>query len=280
MRGDRLITLDVVNPLIKLLRHRLSRKFPVLMYHSINSHPENVHPYFKTHTSSELFRRHLETIRSEGYTFLNPTDFKISFLSNNSWPKQKYVLLSFDDGFLDFYTEAFPILREFEANAIVYLPTGYIGADNIGITGKKHLSWQKVAELAQAGISFGSHSISHAILSKLPSSDLKKEIADSKKEIEDRVGCAVESFSYPYAFPDGHPQFINELRRLLIESGYTWGVSTRIGLTSSSDNRYFIRRLPMNDSDDEALVKAKLNGAYDWLRIVQLIVKVIKTWYF
>jgi len=65
-------------------------------------------------------------------------------------------------------------------------------------------------------------------------------------------------------------RFINELE------GYSWGVSTRIGRAHSKDNRYFLRRLPMNDMDDIALVKAKLGGAYDWLGMPQLIVRVMK----
>jgi peptidoglycan/xylan/chitin deacetylase (PgdA/CDA1 family) len=276
MRADRVITLGVVNPIINLLRFPPENKLPIIMYHSISSNAEKVHPYFRTNTSPTAFRHHLEIMRSEGYTFVTPVELKTRFSSNRPWLGRKCLLLTFDDGFFDFYSEAFPILAEFGASAIAYLPVGYIGTENAGFTGNKHLSWQQASELAQAGIAFGSHSISHSKLSKLSISRVREEIIDSKKEIEDRIGFAVESFSYPYAFPSGNMRFINELEGILIEGGYSWGVSTRIGRAHSKDNRYFLRRLPMNDMDDIALVKAKLGGAYDWLGMPQLIVRVMK----
>jgi hypothetical protein len=105
---------------------------------------------------------------------------------------------------------------------------------------------------------------------------LREEVAASKVEIEQRLGEAVGTFSYPYAFPEADRSFVVRLRGVLQESGYQVGVSTVLGRAVTSDNRLFMRRLPVNSHDDLRLFRAKLEGEYDWLHIVQYAAKLRK----
>jgi hypothetical protein len=88
----------------------------------------------------------------------------------------------------------------------------------------------------------------------------------------------VDSFDYPFAFPEENSSFVRMLRNVLVESGYDQGVSTRIGIARGREDRYFLRRLPMNSLDDCSLFKAKLQGGYDWLHTIQYGSKLLTSW--
>jgi peptidoglycan/xylan/chitin deacetylase (PgdA/CDA1 family) len=137
------------------------------------------------------------------------------------------------------------------------------------------MTWSEVRELQRMGIQFGSHTVTHPHLSEMGVGDVEYEVRHSKAAIEERLGCAVTSFAYPYAFPEADRPFRQTLRSLLDESGYTCGVSTILGTADRSDDLYFLKRLPVNTWDDERLFKAKLDGAYDWLHTVQYASKLM-----
>ena len=247
---------------------------PILMYHSISSAESNAsHPYYEINTSSNIFSMHMNFLKKEGYTTVG-----LDTLVGNTIPQDdgKRVIITFDDGFKDFYTAAFPILREFGFTATVFLPTQFIVSNSPGLRDKYHLSWQEVRALAGQQIEFGSHTVTHCLLVNENESRISKELKESKKVIEDQIGQKIYSFAYPYAFPDHRKKFTAALRSRLIEAGYTCGVTTKIGLAKSGDDRYFLKRIPINSFDDEVLLNAKLNGAYDWMNTPQYLLKNLK----
>jgi hypothetical protein len=105
---------------------------------------------------------------------------------------------------------------------------------------------------------------------------VKDEIRHSKQIIESKIGAPVDSFSYPFAFPEEDKELTRRLTDTLIACGYKYGVSTRIGRASVKDPLFFFKRLPVNSRDDLAFFKAKLEGGYDWLHWIQLTSKVIR----
>lgn len=191
-------------------------------------------------------------------------------------PNNSYVVLTFDDGFEDFYTEAFPILQSRGFACSVYLPTAAIGNSEPGLKKKKHLSWNQVRELNSSGVSFGSHTVNHPQLGSLPDKTIKMELSKSKEEIEQQLGEKISSFSYPYAFPEEKKQFSKRLKELLLALDYEIGVTTKIGLSVKEVDPFFLKRIPVNDFDDLAFLKAKIEGAYDWLGAFQKLSKLSK----
>ena len=174
------------------------------------------------------------------------------------------MVLTFDDGFRDFHSAAWPVLREFDFGATLFLPTAFIaegGARRRKFRGRACLSWPEVAELNRRGIELGSHTASHPTLTELSWPEIESELAISKSEIESRLGCAVTSFSYPFAFPQLDAGFCARFRDALVRTGLRGlrhhGDRLR---AAAGDDPYRLKRLPVNDADDPELFAAKLAG--------------------
>ncbi len=277
LRIDRLAALYIASPLIKCLSSR--RRFvPILMYHSItDSHESGVHAYYRTTTAPDVFAAHMRYLHEKGYRTIN-LDEAVNYVSDGLESTSKFVVITFDDGYSDFYRAAFPVLNEQGFSATVFLPTAFVGETQSPFKGRSCLTWREVRELLNNGILFGSHTVTHPQLSTLPPKAVNQEIVDSKRTIEDETGCAVESFAYPYAFPETDHDFTKRLREQLSAAGYKNGVCTALGTADSTNDPFFMKRLPVNSWDDQAFFAAKLNGAYDWLAKPQYLVKTAKRW--
>ena len=189
---------------------------------------------------------------------------------------RKKVSITFDDGYQDFLENAHPVLERFGFTATVYLPTAFIGDERRSFKGRPCLTWSEVRQLQQLGVSFGSHTVTHPQLRELSTETIREELLDSKKAIEDQTGEPVTSFAYPYAFPETDRSFKAALRDLLAEAGYTSGVCTTVARASAASDPLFLPRLPVNNDDDQALLSAKLSGAYNWIGSIQSVIKTTK----
>ena len=273
-RSDRILTLYFFYPLVKKTFFTHKPSIPILMYHSISEKKEDtVHPYYCINTTPEIFYTHMIFLRENSYSVINLNE-ALQILRKPTYPSKRYAVITFDDGYRDFYNEAFPILKDYGYTATVFLPTGYISDNRLSFKKKGCLTWDEVRQLHNQGISFGSHSITHSELQSLKYNDLQYEIQKSKETIENKIGAKVESFCYPSRFPEEKRNFIIYLRNLLRKNGYGHGVSTRIGTTSQNDDSYFMKRIPINSMDDISFLKAKLEDGYNWLYHIQRLKKI------
>lgn len=276
LRLDRLATLYVVSPLMRLASEK-QVSIPILMYHSISEEDESrLHAYYRIATSPAEFAAQMEYLHQCGYKTCSLAE-GIAQLETPTESAAKSVVITFDDGFRNIHQSAFPLLNQFGFTATVFLPTAYIGERPLLFQRKECLTWSEVRELQKYGISFGSHSVTHPQLFGLDADAIQLEIENSKKSIEEKTGCAVDSFSYPYAFPQTNSEFKGRFRNSLLCAGYKNGVSTVVGRAGRGSDRFFMERLPMNSLDDRALFQAKLTGAYDWISKSQTIVKTVKS---
>jgi peptidoglycan/xylan/chitin deacetylase (PgdA/CDA1 family) len=249
---------------------------PILMYHSISAVDDSRgHPYYRTITMVKVFEDHVRFLRENGYSAVSLGD-AVRLRQGPAEEAKKRLVLTFDDGFQDFYTQAFPILSRYGYTATVFLPTAYIGDTARRFNGMECLTWRQIRELQTAGVDFGSHTASHPQLRHLGAEKVQDEVRSSKQMIEQELGCAVRSFSYPYAFPETDRFFRQRLRGVLMEAGYENGVSTIIGRADPGDDVFVMKRLPVNSCDDRGLFRAKLEGGYDWLHKVQLASKMLR----
>jgi peptidoglycan/xylan/chitin deacetylase (PgdA/CDA1 family) len=273
-RIDRLVTLYLRRPLCRVQR---STSIPILMYHSISgSQEDRVHPYYRTVTTPQTFARQMEYLYNSGYSTLGLSELDQRLQRGTRMAK--CVAITFDDGYLDFYLHAAPVLAKYGFTATVFLPTAFIGKTRQSFNDTPCLTWAEVRELRQVGIAFGSHTHTHPQLHDLSPDAIEQEITASKKLMEDEMSTAVESFGYPFAFPETDLNFRARLSHLLDGAGYTNGVCTTIGRADRARSSLFMKRLPINSCDDSRLFEAKLLGAYDWIESPQRWVKIAKAW--
>jgi peptidoglycan/xylan/chitin deacetylase (PgdA/CDA1 family) len=291
LRFDRLITLGVIDPGLRVLRacgHRdAAPVIPILMYHSITDDPEpGVSPYFRLNTPPVVFRAHLNVLREEGYTVVTLLD-AIHWMEGRQKAEgsdpidqaptpKKIAVITFDDGFEDFRTAASPMLQEFGFRATMFLPTAFIGTARRSFKGRACLTWDEIRNLGALGFEFGSHTVNHPKLWKLDEADLHRELADSREAIEQELGQAPATFAHPYAFPFTNKAYVQRFRVAASQAGYQYGVTTSLGRARSSDDRLTLKRLPVNGADGCGLLRAKLRGAYDWLAGPQRVIKMLK----
>lgn len=276
-RLDRMLTMGVFGPLVGTVPR--PPRLRVLMYHGISNHlDQRVHPYYRTVTSPQRFGAQMELLCSGGYTLMtlgqalewarSGADTEPAPADPDSPDRGGPVVVTFDDGLRDFHSAAFPILQRLQIPSTVFLTSGCL--DGRFLTGEECLSRAEVAELSTQGVEFGSHTFTHPRLVELENSAIETELKRSRDDIEQILGRAVDLFSYPYRFPEENAEFTARLAASLVDCGYVGGVTTRIGSSTRQENPLFLKRLPVNDDDDLPFFRAKLEGAYDWLHVVQL----------
>jgi peptidoglycan/xylan/chitin deacetylase (PgdA/CDA1 family) len=263
------MSLYAFRPLMEMNVVSNRRALPILMYHSISDDAEsNPSPYYQTTTRPALFAQHLRWLNEEGFRSVGLED-GIRIVQQGKGEQPKVVVITFDDGFRDFYDSAFPALKAHGHTATMFLSTAFIGGNRQTFKGKECLTWEEVRELQAHGIQFGSHSVNHPVLYEASWVEIEKQLAFSRKILEQELGGNVTSFAYPYAFPQPDQHFTDAFKKLLQEQGYRYCVTTRIGRVQSGDDLFSLKRLPVNNCDDRSLLLAKLNGAYDWLAYPQ-----------
>jgi peptidoglycan/xylan/chitin deacetylase (PgdA/CDA1 family) len=268
-RVDRFAAVYFFHPLRRLWPQRA---IPILMYHSISDLDDSDrHPYYRTRTTVKMFEQQVRFLRQNRYRTVSVTEaFR---RTQTAKAAEKLVGITFDDGYKDFYTNAFPILSHYGYSATVFLPTAYIGQASRQFNGAECLTWSQARELRTAGVEFGSHTVTHPQLRNVTTDQMRTELRRSKDDIEEKLGERVEAFAYPYAFPETDLAFVDRLRGALQENDYCSGVTTVIGRARPSESPLFMRRLPVNSGDDPRFFQTKLEGGYDWLHSLQLASK-------
>jgi peptidoglycan/xylan/chitin deacetylase (PgdA/CDA1 family) len=265
-RLDREISITL-SRLWPLMRRPGAARIPTLMYHGIRAATGRRHPYFETNTTPQLFAAQMKYLRDNHYAAIDLTEARKAIASGPDGRKR--VVITFDDGFREVYTRALPILAEYGFSATVFIISGVTKSKRLVSDENEYLTWEEVCEMQALGVQIGSHSVNHGELYALSTDALDYEIGKSKETIEDRLGEAVRSFSYPYAFPEQDKRFSEKLKKILEAHGYESGVTTILGTAGPSHDPFFLPRLPVNAYDDLQLFRAKLEGGYDWLHLAQ-----------
>ncbi len=282
MRLDRLISVNLVHTLRQVVDGRTTRPrsrcsaVPVLMYHSISDAPEtDVIAYYRLNTAPAVFCEQMSFLSENGYRCLTLSGLT-ELLRVGSHLPPKSVVITFDDGFRSFLTEAHPILKKHGFTATVFLATGFIHQERRTFERRECLTWSEVRALRECAVDFGSHTVNHPKLSALPWTEVQFEVRESKRHIERHLNQAVTAFCFPFGFPETQIGFCDRFAALLRDNGYTCCATTRVGRVRSGDNAFALARLPINSLDDRGLFQAKLDGDYDWLASPQRFTKRIK----
>ncbi|MFZ1082827.1 MAG: polysaccharide deacetylase family protein [Candidatus Kryptoniota bacterium] len=226
-------TLNVIVPTIK-----------VLMYHRIIMDKDSHNRYSWFVTASQ-FRRHLELLDKWGYTCINFEDYSLFLKGQIALPK-KPVILTFDDGYEEIYKYAFPIIREFGVRGTIFVIGERSIKSNVwdkpaGFESANLMNGDQIRELQKSGLEIGSHSMTHADLTKLTKDAAKYEIRRSKESLEDLIQMPVITFAYPYGSVN------EELENMVRDAGYEYGCGTYSGSPRFTNDIYNIRRIAITN---------------------------------
>ncbi|MGO7072967.1 glycosyltransferase [Rhizobium johnstonii] len=210
---------------------------PILMYHRIAEDGPAALRRFRT--PPEIFRKQMQFLRRQGY--YSVTAQNLANLLRSGKPIQgRPVMLSFDDAYLDFQTNAYPILAENDFSADVFVVTDKVGGrsdwDSAHGEPAPLMSWSHIQELHQKGISFGSHLASHTPASAMDNEALLAEAILSRDALQSRLGAPVESIALPYGGTDFR------VPGILALAGYSVGFTTRPAKATFSDNFFALPR--------------------------------------
>jgi len=185
---DRAVSVYLCHPLLRGLNGLRRPRIPILMYHSIAESQNGRQPYYETNTSPRVFAQQMKFLRDSGYR-ANGWDSALQNASRRN--SANAVVITFDDGYADFYRNAFPVLSDYGFTATVFVITGLMKPHRMSFKGTECLTLSEVRELHSHGISFGSHTVSHPDLRLLKQDEVESELCGSKKSLEDALGGPV-----------------------------------------------------------------------------------------
>ena len=258
---------------IKVIAAMVSRLIPVsrkdqdgvfvLMYHRVNSYRKD-----ELSVPPDRFRKQVEWLHRHGFRNTRMAELE----SGPITPARNgpAVIFTFDDGYQDNYSDAYPILRELGYTAVLYLPFSYIG------TGEMHprdrwesgrpehnqiLNWNQVQEMLREGMEIGSHTMGHKNLTRMSPEQAKREIFESKHMLEQKLQVEITSFCYPGGyFEEKHVRWVQE-------AGYRSACTTTPRIWRGHD-LFMIPRVPVLSSDIFYVFEKKLTGRMEWFRII------------
>lgn len=238
-------------------------EIPIFMYHRIIKQQEEEGIY-GTYVYEKELEKQFNYIKDKGYTPIVFEDIEKGILEKNS----KYVVLTFDDGYLDNYTILFPMLKKYSFKAVIYPVTGerYNRWDCERVAGAEKklqlMNWEQMREMSESGvIEFGGHTVTHCNLNEISENEAKTEIKKCKEELEEKLEKKILSFAYPYGF------FNEKHEKMVEETGYKYGIATDSGTADFFENLYHIRRIGIFSKDDIKKYEKKIKGNYNSIKI-------------
>ncbi|HEX8140550.1 MAG TPA: polysaccharide deacetylase family protein [Pyrinomonadaceae bacterium] len=205
---------------------------PVLLYHKIDF-PAADARVRGGYTPLRRFEKQMAYLKRRGFQFYTASELIEHFRQHGMFPANS-VALTFDDGWKDNYTNAFPVMRRLGIKATIFIIPSCIGtvsakAQAAGESGREHLSREEILEMSAHGIEFGSHSMNHRLLHQLSPEEVRFEVEESKRQIEAVVQKPCKVFAYPAGF------FNDTARHSVARAGHIAAFSTVYGPEDSPD---------------------------------------------
>lgn len=221
------------------------------MYHYLGDAPPSAGKHAGLYVPVADFRAQMRALRHAHVRSLSPEEFEgglaVNALHNAVW-------LTFDDGRLDNFAEGLPILQETGHRA-----TFFVIVERSLAAEKGFIDVVMMKEMIAAGMSIGSHTLTHPHLSRLPAADLRREVVDSKHRLEDALGVEIISFCYPYGN-------LNEaVMDMVHEAGYRLAVSTIRDNRNGPDDRLRLRRAMVQPGRTGIRFRYLFSPIYHWV---------------
>lgn len=222
-------------------------RITILMYHQVGDF-KNIRTHRPTYCHYKRFATQMAFLSMAGFNVISLRE-AVACLQGRQPIPEKAVVLTFDDGYANYYQYAAPVLQKYGFPSTVYLLSQLIGKKSYWLEKDDHpaadlMDKQMIRELQQAGVHFGSHGRTHPRLSRIEAELARNEIFSSKLELEDLLGEAVDSFCYPYG--DLNPA-VTQMTR---DAGYKTAVTCVRGAATPADDPWLLPRKAIGFGDN------------------------------
>lgn len=214
---------------------------PILLYHGVSaSAAPGLQPWVM---APETFEAHLDLLTERGCHTLTVSALVQAIAAGDELP-ERTVVVTFDDGWADFATEAWPRLRERSLAATLYVVSSAVGGRaewvaDLGEPCPSMLTWDELRRLEEEGCEIGAHSRTHPELDTLPRADLDREVSLSRGELSRHLARPVRSFAYPHGYHD------RRVRDAVQAAGFHSACAVREGLSSRDDDPFALARVTL-----------------------------------
>jgi peptidoglycan/xylan/chitin deacetylase (PgdA/CDA1 family) len=239
----------------------LQEDMVILTYHSVASSGDfySVTPF--------AFKQQMEYLRNN-YSVLPLSEISDFIRKKKRIPK-KSVSITFDDGYQDFYTNAYPYLRKHRLPATVFVTTDYVDRVwPLSENGSTMLSWEQILEISGNGIEIGAHTVTHPNLQEKGLAEAKCEIIESKKIIEEHLNAKVRLFSYPFG------RYTLQTVKIIRDCGFEGAVGG-VGTVRKDLCPFVLNRVQIDSSISFLQFKTRLTKAVDWFREIEYAVRLL-----
>jgi peptidoglycan/xylan/chitin deacetylase (PgdA/CDA1 family) len=266
----------VAQALNAVLGSRAHGRFGILYYHRLTWPTRGLRKP-SLNVDPATFRAQLVGLRERGFRFSTIGEI-LQAIQRGSSPPRRTVVLTFDDGYESVYRYAWPVLRELDIRASLFVASAFIGSDepfpfdpwgrayasSAGANAWMPLSWAQCTEMANSlEFEIGTHTHQHADFRGRPA-DLVRDIRTSVRVIRERSGVTTSHFSFP--FGDVGKGFASaELANAAREAGMLCGLTTAVDLVHPGADPFTWGRFEATGSDTAATLAAKLDGWYGWM---------------
>ena len=240
----------------RFLAMRNNQRVIVLSYHRVNDDLRD-----SLTVGIEQFDRHMAILKQK-YTVAAIADIVRGNVPRNT--ARPVVAVTFDDGYLDNYENAVPILLKHKIPAAFFISTGMIGSKNgfahdLRKLGKAlpNMNWKQIAHMKQLGFTIGSHTVTHINCAKDDAGKVREEIIKSKETIEDRLGIKEVMFAYPFGKME---DMNNEILEYVKKAGYIGCVSAYEGPNEKTLTPFNVLRMGIDSNFTILAFKARLEG--------------------
>jgi peptidoglycan/xylan/chitin deacetylase (PgdA/CDA1 family) len=222
---------------------------PILMYHHVLPKGGN---QSKLVVDLAYFEKQMAFLKKRNYRVLPLDQFFLLILKNKPIPK-KSVAITFDDGYEDNYTYAYPILKKFKFPATIFLIAGKIGANG-------YLNWNQISEMTSHNIQFGNHTTSHPNLTEIDREAVHKEIYDADRLMNTKL----RSISPIFAYPSGayNQIVIEEVKQMNYSAAVSASVSREPAQNMVLNDRYGFKRVRISNSSKNLWVFWLVSSGY------------------
>jgi glycosyltransferase involved in cell wall biosynthesis/peptidoglycan/xylan/chitin deacetylase (PgdA/CDA1 family) len=221
----------------KALWRQLTYGTPILMYHAIGSRNE---PASRFVLPVHRFEQHIAWMKRLGYQPISLRQF-LDYKKNCLLPPARSVVITFDDGYADNYSLAYPVLRSQNIPATIFVVSNYIGRANEWdrwgeLADRPLMSWSQLQELASQGVQIGAHSCTHRVLTEISESEAREEIIGSHEFLASNLGVAVDIFAYPYG------EYDESMQTIAKQAGFAAGCTADAALNTLISPDFALQR--------------------------------------